>query len=41
MRNQFRLMERRFGISVREVSIPNHPKNDEEIVNMYESVITP
>ena len=41
MRNQFRLMERRFGILVREVSIPNHPKNDEEIVNMYESVITP
>ena len=41
MRNQFRLMERRFGIVVREVSIPNHPKNDEEIVKLYESVITP
>jgi selenocysteine lyase/cysteine desulfurase len=40
MRNQFRLMERRFGIAVREVSIPNHPKNDEEIVKLYESVIT-
>lgn len=41
MRNQFILMEHRFGISVREVSIPNHPKNDEEIVKLYESVITP
>ena len=41
MRNQFRLMERRFEITVREVSIPNHPKNDEEIVSLYESVITP
>jgi len=41
MRNQFRLMERRFEIMVREVSIPNHPKNDEEIVALYESVITP
>jgi selenocysteine lyase/cysteine desulfurase len=41
MRNQFRLMERRFEITVREVSIPNHPKNDEEIVALYESVITP
>ena len=40
MRNQFRLMERRFEITVREVSIPNHPKNDEEIVSLYESVIT-
>ncbi len=40
MRNQFRLMERRFGIAVREVSIPNHPKNDEEIIKLYESVIT-
>jgi selenocysteine lyase/cysteine desulfurase len=41
MRNEFRLMERRFEITVREVSIPNHPKNDEEIVALYESVITP
>jgi selenocysteine lyase/cysteine desulfurase len=41
MRNQFRLMERRFGIVVKEISVPDHPATDEEIVETYKSAITP
>lgn len=41
MRNQFKLMERKDGIVVKEVSVPDHPTSDEEIVNLYESQITP
>jgi len=40
MLNQFKLMERRFGIKRTIVSLPNHPKNDEEIVDLYASAIT-
>ena len=40
MRNQFKLMERKLGIVVKEVSVPDHPKNDEEIVQLYASQIT-
>ena len=41
MRNQFKLMERKEGIIVKEVSVPDHPTSDEEIVKLYESQITP
>ncbi len=41
MRNQFKLMEQRYGIKSRIINIPNHPNNDDEIVSLYESAITP
>lgn len=40
MLNQFKLMENRFGIVNKLVSLPNHPKNDDEIVSLYEAQIT-
>ena len=41
MLNQFTLMETRHGITAKRISLPNHPKNDEEIVDLYASAITP
>ena len=40
MMDMFRLMEERYDIVSKVVSIPNHPKNDEEIINLYASQIT-
>ncbi len=40
MLNQFKLMEQRYGIVNKLVSIPNHPENDEEIVRLYENALT-
>jgi selenocysteine lyase/cysteine desulfurase len=40
MLNHFEYMEKRFGIVNRLVSVPNHPKNDAEIVDLYASAIT-
>ena len=40
MRIMFQLQERRHGIKCKVVSVPNHPKNDEEVVALYESAIT-
>ena len=40
MRDQFQLVADRFGIVNKIVSVPNHPKSDEEIVALYESQIT-
>lgn len=40
MLNHFKLVARRFGVVNRLVSVPNHPKNDEEIVDLYASAIT-
>jgi selenocysteine lyase/cysteine desulfurase len=40
MLNQFTLVEQRHGIVAKRVSLPNHPKNDEEIVDLYASAIT-
>ncbi len=40
MMNMFRLMEERYGIVTKKISLPNHPKNDEEIVNLYANMIT-
>jgi len=39
--NQFKLMEKRYGIVTKILSVPNHPGSDEEIVNMYRKAITP
>ena len=41
MRDMFKLQAKRFGIINKEVSVPNHPKNDQEIVDLYASAITP
>lgn len=40
MLNQFKLMEGRHGIVAKRVSLPNHPKSDDEIVSLYASAIT-
>ncbi|MDW3191659.1 MAG: aminotransferase class V-fold PLP-dependent enzyme [Cytophagales bacterium] len=40
MLNQFTLMESRHGIVAKRVSLPNHPNNDEEIVDLYAAAIT-
>lgn len=40
MRNMFKLQERRHGIVVRSVSVPNHPRSDDEIVDLYAKAIT-
>lgn len=41
MQNHFKLMEKRYGIVNKKVSIPNHPASDEELVSLYENQITP
>ena len=41
MRLHFYQQQQRYGIVCNEVSIPNHPMSDAEIVNLYESKITP
>ena len=40
MQNMFRLQEKKHGIINKIVSVPNHPKNDEEIVDLYAAQIT-
>jgi len=40
MLNHFRYVERRYGTINRLVSIPNHPKDDDELVDLYASAIT-
>jgi selenocysteine lyase/cysteine desulfurase len=41
MLDMFRLQARRHGIVNRTISLPNHPKSDDEIVSLYEKAITP
>lgn len=41
MQDMFRQQEMRYGIVIQVVSIPNHPKNDEELIEIYEKAITP
>ena len=36
----FEQIEKRHNVTLRRVSVPNHPKNDEEIVALYQSQIT-
>jgi selenocysteine lyase/cysteine desulfurase len=40
MLEHFRYVERRFGVVNRVVSVPNHPANDEEIIDLYAAAIT-
>lgn len=40
MQVMFEQVEKRHGIGLRKVSVPNHPENDEEIVRLYENEIT-
>jgi selenocysteine lyase/cysteine desulfurase len=40
MLNHFKFVERRFGTVNKLVSIPNHPQDDKEIVDLYASAIT-
>ena len=40
MLNQFGLMERRYGIKSKRVMLPNHPENDDEIVELYRNALT-
>jgi len=37
----FKQVEKRHGVVVKYVSVPNHPHSDEEIVSVYEQAITP
>lgn len=41
MLNMFKQVSKRFGVVNKIVSVPMHPKSDEEIVKVYESAITP
>lgn len=41
MLNMFKQVAARYGIVNKVVSVPNHPKSDEEIVDLYASAITP
>lgn len=40
MRQMFNLVSRRYGVVNKVVSVPNHPKSDEEIVKLYADAIT-
>ena len=40
MQDHFDLVAKRFGVVNKIVSVPNHPKDDEEIVRLYENQIT-
>jgi len=40
MKEMFEQISNRYGVVNKIISIPNHPKNDEEIVSLYESQIT-
>ena len=40
MRQMFQQVALKHGVKIREVSVPNHPKSDEEIVALYENAIT-
>lgn len=41
MKAQFRHIQDRYGVESTIISVPNHPKSDEEIVDLYASKITP
>ncbi len=41
MQEHFRLVEKRYGVVNRKVSVPMHPESDEEIVQAYAEAITP
>lgn len=41
MLDMFKLQAKRYGMVNKMISIPNHPKTDEEIVELYRASITP
>ena len=41
MLDMFKQQARRYGTVNKVISVPNHPKSDEEIVQLYEQAITP
>jgi selenocysteine lyase/cysteine desulfurase len=41
MKDHFEQVSSRYGVVCRTVSVPNHPKSDEELVSLYEAQITP
>ena len=41
MLDMFEQVQNRYGITRIMLSVPNHPKNDEEIVQLYKNAITP
>lgn len=40
MLDMFKQQAKRYGIVNKIISIPNHPKNDEELVSLYENAIS-
>ena len=41
MLDMFQQVANRYGVVLKKVSVPNHPKSDEEIVSLYENALTP
>lgn len=41
MKDMFKQVSQRHNIVLRTVSVPNHPKSDQDIVGLYEKAITP
>ena len=40
MKNMFEQISTKYGVVLKTVSVPNHPKNDEEIIELYSKAIT-
>ena len=40
MLDMFQQVSNRYGVVLKKVSVPNHPRSDEEIVSLYENAIT-
>ncbi len=40
MRNMCRLVHERYGVMTKRITLPNHPKSDEEILDLYAEKIT-
>ena len=40
MRNMFRQVHERYGVVTKRVTLPNHPKSDEDILSLYAEKIT-
>ena len=40
MKDMFRQVSKRFGVVIKKVSVPNHPKSDEELLSLYRDAIT-
>lgn len=41
MLDMFEQVSKRYGMVNKIISVPNHPKSDEEIISLYENAITP